>query len=192
MMRWFVFLILLLIVPFAYSAAWQSVVQVSCSDNMCIEGTPMNYSVTVANVGETNFTLKSIEIRDSEGITLSLIPIMNVFLESGTYKTFLMQSVTPPAVRGSTLIYDVCYTLEEQGRTSQSCDLNKRFMTIIPKSEVDCIQDDDCARGYECAGYKCYEKTKTKSEIYGTYLGYFALIVIIALAIYFIWWLKTH
>ncbi len=193
MMRWFVGMIaLLLLVPFGFAASWQSVVQVSCENEMCIEGSPINYTVTIANTGDNDFTIREIEIRDSEGINLALIPNLNVTIQSGQYRIFRMASVTPPAVRGSTVIYDVCYVIEEYGRSSQACDMNKRFLTIVPTSEVECKSDDDCGRGYECRNFKCFERPKTQAEIIGSYLGYFTLILILSLGAYFVWWLKKH
>ena len=189
-MKKYILVFLLLIASIGYSAEWNSNVQISCDYGVCVEGTPVNYTVAIANTGDERFTVRGITIKDSMGVEIAKLFNLNSTLDSNEYDLFSIRTVVPPAARGSTIIYDVCYIIESRGRTGEYCDFNKRYFSIKPLSEVECLSDNDCYEGKVCFNLKCEEKKELEDNGIGLYIAYINLALILGFIGYFIYWVR--
>ena len=177
-----------------YAASWTSEVVIDCSAPVCIEGTPVNFTVYVANVGNNDFVVRQISLKDVDGIAFANAFNLNETLEQGKYKGFLLTGIVPPASKGSTIVYDVCYMIQENGKYGEVCDTNKRFWTIKPLSDIECLSDNDCYDGKVCFNNKCYDKKEIPKEenIFAKYIMYINFALLVGFISYFIYWIRKH
>jgi hypothetical protein len=133
---------------------WSATISVDCG-GLCLESLPAAWGVDVANTGNVSFKIQQVQLLDFQGLLIASSQPGDLELQPGKQASVAIQGLLPPPTRSYTLFYKVCYFVNGQ----TSCEINPRRMSVMPLTEVECLNNQSCDPGKACIGLKCLPKT---------------------------------
>lgn len=128
-------------------------VEHKCSDFLCIEGTPVTFSMEVYN--NLNHTLVIDNFFLIEKNTQEILAFYDeqVFtVPSGELVALNLSKPVEMPNQGFTYYYVPCVnaSIKDTNESQFICSQTIRTLTVTPEENVDCIEDEDCEVGYRC------------------------------------------
>lgn len=134
-------------------ATWSTRIVPVCED-VCVEGSQIDWQVQIKNTGEVDLDLNSLSLVDSSGVEIarkSFDEDQENTIPAGEVGKVSLKGIVPPPTRGSTLYYGAVYHFEQ----GQSSDESYRRMTVMPLKEVECSSNEECGKGELCNEHRC-------------------------------------
>jgi hypothetical protein len=135
-----------------------------CSHKACLEGTAVNFTVSVYNNLKESITVDDVYIKDVETNKILAIDVRKeqIILQNDE-KTFILKSVVLAPSRGYTFYYVPCFkakAFNESGLIGQRTICGKviKSLTVVPLDKVECRTDRECSDDNYCntnSLYKC-------------------------------------
>jgi len=174
----------------------------SCADSRCLEGTPINYTISIYNNLNDSIQINYLLIGDADTQQIISTYRLEKELKPSESYTFTYEDKVVAPKEGYTFQYAPCIdvnllnddkSIREKGIV---CDKVTRSLTVLPLSKIECEADWQCANNqfcdnfYKCKELKCENYTVPlmhKCTSYNALWAIIGIIIVIALAtlIYF-------
>ncbi len=170
----------------------------SCADKRCLEGTPINYTISIYNNLNDSIQINYLLIGDADTQQIISTYRLEKELKPSELYTFTYEDKVVVPKEGYTFQYAPCIdvsllsedkSIKEKGVV---CDKVTRSLTVLPLSKIGCEADWQCASNqfcdnfYKCKELKCENYTfplMRKCLSYNALWAVIGLVIIIALGV---------
>jgi hypothetical protein len=148
---WSLFFALILFPFFSKAVLFQSSVAFECN-GICLEGSSVDWNISIRNLDNQTVTLKQFSFSDSDGLVFAQWAVNPIrFIPPGNEFRLAASGLVPPPVRGSTLYYRACFDFG----SGSECENGWRTITVLPLSSAQCFEKNDCQLNEICQSFKC-------------------------------------
>ncbi len=140
----------------AQGPSWTTQVTPVCPQNVCLEGGQATYQLRITNTGSVPIVFSSIALQDDKGLVFASQSFQgtNATLPVGQTVTATLQGAVPGPTKGSLVYYQIAYDVGGKVYTD-----NVRAMTIMPLSQVQCVNNAFCSPDRACVAYRCIPRS---------------------------------
>jgi hypothetical protein len=134
-----------------------------CSHPACLEGTGVNFTVTVENNLNENIVVGDTYIRDVEsGRLLAYEARKETIIPTGNKESFVLPATVRAPARGYTIYYVPCFQAKSFNETGiitsgEVCGTTIKSLTVVPLDKVECRTDEECSLDQYCNTYSLYK-----------------------------------
>lgn len=135
-----------------------------CSSKACLEGTDINFTVTVYNNLKDSITVDNVYVKDVETSKVLALDVRpeEIILSEQTRQFTLRSTVLAPA-RGYTFYYVPCFRAKQFNDSGVLgdkviCGKTIKSLTVMPLNKMECRTDKECSEDNYCntnSLYKC-------------------------------------
>ncbi|MFH1511288.1 MAG: hypothetical protein ABIF10_06355 [Candidatus Woesearchaeota archaeon] len=161
---------LLLLCIFASSANAAIEATAKCSHQACIEGTDLNFTVSIYNNLRTNIMIDDVYIKDIEtGQLLAFDAEKARILPRNEQVDLVLQTEVKAPLRGYTFYYVPCFKAQSFDDTriiaeGEVCGEIIRSLTVLPLNKVECRTDGECENNEYCNTKSVYQCRQLECE----------------------------
>ncbi len=144
-------------------------VDFACERNDCMEGSSINWTITILNNINKTITIGDILVKDID--TNQLIAFHNSedieLVPLGVHIFKFSNLVPAPMQGGYTFQFVPCFQASIGDETAEICRNAMKSLTVLPLSKVECFADTDCSSSEFCNTHvkKCKPLECNKGEV---------------------------
>lgn len=170
-MRLGVSLIIFLLIASSAQAAIEAIA--TCSHPACMEGTGLNFTVSIYNNLRYNIIIDDIYVKDVEtGQLLAFDPGKAMIVPTNEQVDLVLETEVRAPLRGYTFYYVPCLKAQSFDDTrviaeSEVCGEIIRSFSVVPLNKVECRTDQECKDNQSCNTkniYQCRELDCKQNE----------------------------
>jgi hypothetical protein len=134
-----------------------------CANPACLEGTEINYTISVYNNLPDNIVIDKLYIRDVESDKLLTFDAKNEkIVPSNQTVDFVLQSYVKAPEKGYTIYYVPCFHVKSFNQTSvigeeDICGKVIKSLTVVPLKNLECRTDQECEKDEYCNTHSLYK-----------------------------------
>ncbi len=135
-----------------------------CEDRNCMEGTKIEFNVTILNNINKTIIVKDVYIKDVDyGTVLAYDTSEDIVLNQDGTHDFRFESTVKSPRQGYTFYYVPCFIVshtENPDEESEVCGKIVKSLTVIPLDKIECADDGECADDEYCNTFSLYKCIK--------------------------------